>query len=56
MRGASACRSSGARIVVTLLGALISRNGSVGVAGVCNGGGGASALCIERVSSVAANM
>ena len=50
------CRSSGARIVVTLLGALISRNGSLGVAGVCNGGGGASALCIERVGSVAAKM
>ena len=46
-------RSSGARIVVTLVGALMARNGTLGVAGVCNGGGGASALCLERVTEVA---
>ncbi|KAG0464522.1 hypothetical protein HPP92_020591 [Vanilla planifolia] len=38
---------SGARIIVTLLGVLRQRNGKVGVAGVCNGGGGASAIVLE---------
>ncbi|XP_019167047.1 PREDICTED: acetyl-CoA acetyltransferase, cytosolic 1-like [Ipomoea nil] len=38
---------SGARIVVTLLGVLRAKNGKVGAAGVCNGGGGASALVVE---------
>ncbi|XP_076928443.1 acetyl-CoA acetyltransferase 1-like [Bidens hawaiensis] len=38
---------SGARILVTLLGVLRQNNGRVGVAGICNGGGGASALVLE---------
>uniref|UniRef100_A0A0D9UVX2 Thiolase N-terminal domain-containing protein n=2 Tax=Leersia perrieri TaxID=77586 RepID=A0A0D9UVX2_9ORYZ len=38
---------SGARIVVTLLGILRHKHGKIGVAGVCNGGGGASALVVE---------
>ncbi|XVE78295.1 hypothetical protein DITRI_Ditri13aG0133400 [Diplodiscus trichospermus] len=38
---------SGARILVTLLGVLKHRNGKYGVGGVCNGGGGASALIVE---------
>lgn len=38
---------SGARIIVTLLGALKQRKGKFGVAGVCNGGGGASAIVVE---------
>ncbi|KAJ3698260.1 hypothetical protein LUZ61_001965 [Rhynchospora tenuis] len=38
---------SGARILVTLLGVLKAKNGKVGVAAVCNGGGGASALVLE---------
>uniref|UniRef100_A0A0C9SAC2 TSA: Wollemia nobilis Ref_Wollemi_Transcript_4172_1748 transcribed RNA sequence n=1 Tax=Wollemia nobilis TaxID=56998 RepID=A0A0C9SAC2_9CONI len=38
---------SGARIMVTLLGVLKQRNGKYGVAGVCNGGGGASAVVLE---------
>ncbi|GLU20623.1 hypothetical protein SLE2022_368130 [Rubroshorea leprosula] len=38
---------SGARILVTLLGVLRHKNGRFGVGGVCNGGGGASALVIE---------
>ncbi|WOL13631.1 acetyl-CoA acetyltransferase, cytosolic 1-like [Canna indica] len=38
---------SGARILVTLLGVLKQRNGKIGVGGVCNGGGGASALVLE---------
>ncbi|PWN28915.1 thiolase [Jaminaea rosea] len=38
--------SSGARIVVTLVHAL--KPGQIGVAGVCNGGGGASAIVVKR--------
>jgi acetyl-CoA C-acetyltransferase len=40
---------SGARIVVTLLHALKRTGGTLGCAGICNGGGGASALVIEMV-------
>lgn len=40
--------ASGARIVVTLLSVLNQNNGRIGVAGICNGGGGASALVIEK--------
>lgn len=42
--------ASGARIVVTLLAVLAQNNGSIGVAGICNGGGGASAIVIEKLS------
>jgi len=42
--------ASGARIVVTLLSVLAQNNGKIGVAGICNGGGGASALVIEKLS------
>ncbi|XP_031102617.1 acetyl-CoA acetyltransferase, cytosolic 1-like [Ipomoea triloba] len=38
---------SGARILVTLLGVLKQKNGKYGVGGICNGGGGASALVLE---------
>ncbi|RVW87175.1 putative acetyl-CoA acetyltransferase, cytosolic 2 [Vitis vinifera] len=38
---------SGARILVTLLGILRQKNGKYGVGGICNGGGGASALVLE---------
>ncbi|VAH24847.1 unnamed protein product [Triticum turgidum subsp. durum] len=38
---------SGARILVTLIGVLREKGGKIGVAGVCNGGGGASALVLE---------
>jgi len=41
--------ASGARIVVTLLSVLQQHDGRIGVAGICNGGGGASALVIERI-------
>ncbi len=41
--------ASGARIVVTLLSVLEQNNGKIGVAGICNGGGGASALVIEKI-------
>ncbi|TYP94766.1 acetyl-CoA C-acetyltransferase [Fodinibius salinus] len=41
---------SGARIIVTLLHALKRTGGSHGCAGICNGGGGASAMVLEMVS------
>jgi acetyl-CoA C-acetyltransferase len=41
--------ASGARIVVTLLNVLAQNNAKIGAAGICNGGGGASALVIERL-------
>jgi acetyl-CoA C-acetyltransferase len=40
---------SGARIIVTLINILKTNNGKYGAAGICNGGGGASAMVIERV-------
>ncbi|MBP6358591.1 MAG: acetyl-CoA C-acyltransferase [Sediminibacterium sp.] len=39
---------SGARIVVTLIHALKDKSGKYGAAGICNGGGGASAVVIEN--------
>jgi len=41
--------ASGARIVTTLLGVLREKKGKIGVAGICNGGGGASALVVESL-------
>ncbi len=41
--------TSGARIVTTLNSILHQNNASIGVAGICNGGGGASALVIEKM-------
>ncbi|MBT8219451.1 MAG: acetyl-CoA C-acyltransferase [Bacteroidia bacterium] len=41
--------ASGARILATLNNALQVKDGSVGLAAICNGGGGASAMIIERV-------
>jgi len=40
---------SGARIVTTLLGVLKEKKGKYGCAGICNGGGGASAIVIESL-------
>jgi acetyl-CoA C-acetyltransferase len=40
---------SGARIIVTLLNVLKQHNGKYGAAGICNGGGGASAMVIENI-------
>ena len=40
---------SGARIICTLLGVLNAKKGKLGAAGICNGGGGASAMVIEKV-------
>jgi acetyl-CoA C-acetyltransferase len=40
---------SGARIIVTLLNVLEQNNAKIGAAAICNGGGGASAIVIERI-------
>ncbi len=40
--------SSGCRILVTLVHVLQQNNAKIGVAGICNGGGGATAMVIER--------
>ena len=40
---------SGARIVTTLISVLNQNNAQYGAAGICNGGGGASAIVIERM-------
>ena len=40
---------SGARIMTTLMNVLDKKNGQTGVAGICNGGGGASAVVLEKV-------
>nr|WP_315150023.1 acetyl-CoA C-acyltransferase [uncultured Flavobacterium sp.] len=39
---------SGARIIVTLLNVLEQNQGKIGAAAICNGGGGASAIIIEK--------
>lgn len=41
---------SGARIVVTLIHILKQQGGKIGAAGICNGGGGASAMVIENIT------
>ncbi len=41
--------SSGARIIGTLYSVLKQNNANIGVASICNGGGGASAIVIERM-------
>lgn len=41
--------ASGARIIVTLINVLEQNNGKIGAAAICNGGGGASAIVIERI-------
>jgi acetyl-CoA C-acetyltransferase len=39
---------SGVRIIITLINVLEQNNGKIGAAAICNGGGGASAIVIER--------
>ncbi|WP_317040370.1 acetyl-CoA C-acyltransferase [Hymenobacter coccineus] len=41
--------ASGARIVTTLLNVMQNEGGKIGVTGICNGGGGASAIVLEAV-------
>jgi acetyl-CoA C-acetyltransferase len=40
---------SGVRILITLMGVLDQNKARYGAAGICNGGGGASAMIIERL-------
>jgi len=40
---------SGARIIIALTSILAQKNAKIGAAGICNGGGGASAIVIEKV-------
>ena len=42
--------SSGSRILVTLINVLKQNKGKIGAAGICNGGGGASAMVIENIA------
>ena len=41
--------NSGSRIIVTLINVLKQNGGKLGAAGICNGGGGASAMVIENI-------
>ena len=41
--------NSGSRIIVTLINVLKQNGGKIGAAGICNGGGGASAMVIENL-------
>ena len=41
--------ASGARILVTLINVLKQNGGTIGAAGICNGGGGASAMVIRNI-------
>lgn len=42
--------NSGSRIIVTLINVLKQNGGKIGAAGICNGGGGASAMVIENIT------
>lgn len=42
---------SGARIIVTLINVLKQNGGKIGAAGICNGGGGASAMVVEIIKN-----
>lgn len=42
--------NSGSRIIVTLINVLKQNGGKLGAAGICNGGGGASAMIIENIN------
>jgi acetyl-CoA C-acetyltransferase len=41
--------ASGCRIMTTLTSVLSQKGGTIGVAGICNGGGGASSMVIEKI-------
>ena len=41
---------SGARIILSLINVLKTKNGTIGMASICNGGGGASSILIERLN------
>jgi len=42
--------ASGARIILSLLNVLRTKDATVGMASICNGGGGASAIILERMN------
>ena len=42
--------ASGARIIISLMNVLRTKNAKLGMASICNGGGGASALILERMN------
>lgn len=42
--------NSGSRVIVTLIHVLKQRNAKIGASGICNGGGGASAMVIENIN------
>lgn len=42
--------ASGARIIISLMNVLKRKNGTLGMASICNGGGGASAMILERLN------
>jgi acetyl-CoA C-acetyltransferase len=44
--------ASGARIITTLLSVLAQKNARYGLATICNGGGGASAIIVERLGTI----
>lgn len=41
---------SGARILISLINVLRQKKGTIGIASICNGGGGASAMMLERLN------
>jgi acetyl-CoA C-acetyltransferase len=41
--------NSGSRVIVTLINVLKQNNAKIGAAGICNGGGGASAMVIQNI-------
>jgi len=41
---------SGARIILSLINVLRNKDATIGMASICNGGGGASAIVIERMN------
>lgn len=42
--------ASGSRILISLMNVLKRNNGTIGMASICNGGGGASAVLLERLN------
>ena len=42
--------ASGARIILSLINVLRTKDATLGMASICNGGGGASAVVIERMN------
>lgn len=42
--------ASGARIMISLMNVLRQKDATIGMASICNGGGGASAVLLERMN------